>query len=229
MHRRYWEWPRPFGWTPGRTGLLVIDMQRGFVDEGPLAVPMARRQVPAIATVLGEFRSRNLPVFHTRFVVRPDLDIPFYKSRAPDRGLNVEGLEPDFHPGSRWAEIVDELSPGPGEAVVDKVAYDGFADTDLEGLLRSAHVETLVVVGTVVNWCVDSTLRGAFHRRFNCIVLSDGVSGYDHAGASGQQWVAQALDFFAEALAVVMPSHELLEALDEPRLRERGPARPSRS
>lgn len=223
MSRRYWEWERPFSWQPERTALLVIDMQQGFLTEGaPLEVPMARAQVPTIARVLEAFRERGLPVAHTRFVVTQDQFIPFYRSIAEQRGLDAVSSDSPFAPDGADAEIATALAPRAGEPVVDKVAYDGFADTALEMLLRSRGVDTLVIAGTVVNWCVDSTLRSAFHRRFNSIVLADGVSGYDHAGATGDQWVRQELDHFAEAFAVVMDSDELLAALDDPSLREQG-------
>lgn len=223
MHRRYWEWARPFGWDPSSTALVVIDMQDGFLQQGaPLEVPMARAQVPVIAQALKAFRDRDLPVVYTRFVVRNDAFVPFYRAIGEQRGLDTLSDSPPFGPTGQDAAITSDLAPLPGEPVIDKIAYDGFADTELELALRTRGVETLVVVGTVVNWCVDSTVRAAFHKRFNCIVLADGVSGYDHAGATGEQWVAQELDFFAEALAAVMTTGELVAALDDPSLRRPG-------
>lgn len=223
MYRRYWEWDRPFGWDPARTALLIIDMQEGFLREGsPLMVPMAAQQVPVLARVQQAFRERGLPVVQTRFVVRDDAHVPFYRSIAQQRGIDARGTSSPFAPQAPDAEITELLAPAVGEPVVDKIAYDGFADTELELLLRSRGVDTLVIAGTVVNWCVDSTLRAAFHRRFNSIVLADGVSGYDHAGATGEAWVAQELDFFAESFAGVMESDELIRALDDPGMREPG-------
>lgn len=223
MSRRYWEWPQPFDWEPERTGLLVIDMQQGFIQHGaPLEVPMAREQLATIAAVLEAFRERDLPVFHTRFVVKDDEFIPFYRARAPQRGLDIAPPRRMFSPDSADARIAPELAPREGEPVIDKIAYDGFADTALESVIRSRGVDTLIIVGTVVNWCVDSTLRGAFHRRFQCIVVADGVSGYDHAGATGRQWVDQELDLFAECFAAVLPATDVLAALDDPTRRVTG-------
>lgn len=223
MHRRYWQWDRPFGWEPASTALVVIDMQQGFLRPGaPLEVPMAGRQVPTIARALRAFRDRGLPVVYTRFVVRNDAFVPFYRAIGAQRGLDTVSANPPFGPAAEDAAVTPELAPAPGEPVIDKIAYDGFADTELELVLRTRGVDTLVMAGTVVNWCVDSTLRSAFHRRFNSIVLADGVSGYDHAGATGEQWVAQELDFFAEALAAVMTTDELVAALDDPEQRRPG-------
>lgn len=224
MTKRYWEWPRPFAWEPEHTALLIVDMQRGFVEEGALLeVPMAREQTPTIATLLRGFRQRGLPVVYTRYVMSPDFHIPFYRARAPLRGYDLERATPQFHPDDELdTPIIEELAPASDELVVDKCGYDGFADTRLDGMLRGRGVDTLVVAGTVVNWCVDSTVRTAFHRRYQTIVVADGVSGYDHAGASGGEWVARELDFFAESMAMVLPSHELLAALDDPALRQPG-------
>ena len=223
MSRRYWEWQRPFGWIPESTAFLIIDMQLGFLaEDSPLTVPMARHQVPVIRRVLGEFRQRHLPVFYTRFVVQPDHYVPFYRAISSQRGLDTTSEDAPFSVTGKHVAIVSELQPQPGEPVVDKVAYDGFAETNLDGLLRSRGIETLVIAGTVVNWCVDSTLRSAFHRRFNSIVLADGVSGYDQAGTTGEKWVAQELDHFAEAFAIVMDADELIEAVDDPARRQPG-------
>jgi len=223
MSKRYWEWNRPFAWSPDSTALLIIDMQRGFLSENSaLEVPMARTQVSVIGSVLKEFRMRHLPVFYTRFVVKPHHYVPFYRSISSQRGLDAISADAPFSVDGEQAAIIAELQPCFGEPVVDKIAYDGFAETPLDGLLRSRGIETLVMAGTVVNWCVDSTLRSAFHRRFNSIVLADGVSGYDHAGLTGIEWVAHELDHFAEAFAVVMTADELIEALDEPTRREFG-------
>lgn len=223
MPRRYWEWDRPFSWDPARTALLIIDMQEGFLRDGsPLRVPMASEQVPTLAQVQAAFRDRALTVLQTRFVVRNDAFVPFYRSIAKARGIDSDEASSAFAPHGPDAAITAELAPRAGEPVVDKIAYDGFADTELELVLRSRGIETLVIGGTVVNWCVDSTVRAAFHRRFNCIVLADCVSGYEHAGATGEAWRAQELDFFAEAFAVVMDSAELVDALDDADLRQAG-------
>lgn len=223
MSRRYWQWARPFGWEPERTALLIIDMQRGFIrEDSPLVVPMARDQVGVIAATQQAFRERGLPVVQTRFVVRDDAYYPFYRTIAPQRGIDSDGTTSPFAPDGDDAAIIDELAPRPDESVVDKVGYDGFGESSLEDVLRGLDVDTLVVAGTVVNWCVDSTIRSAFHRRFNLIVVADGVSGYDHGGISARTWVDAELDLFAEAFAVVMGSDDLIASLDHPELRAAG-------
>lgn len=214
MVRQYWEWEPVFELRSDRAALLVIDMQNGFVEEGGLLeVPMARRQVPTIQKLLRFCREHGIPVLFTAFCVGPDFVIPFYWHMARQRGLKLE--EPDCHfwEGKHETEIFAELAPLPGERVIKKCGYDAFANTELEQVLRSRGITDLIVTGTVVNWCVDSTVRGAFHRFYNVVVVADAVSAYDHAGASAEQWLAMELSFFAEALARVMSAEAVMAEL----------------
>ncbi|MEE8601342.1 cysteine hydrolase family protein [Euzebya tangerina] len=211
---RWWEWEEAFPIEPDGTALLVVDMQQGFIEPGSvLEVPMAREQIPVIQALIEGFRERGMPVAYTRFVAREDHFLPFYRSRAPQRGLDLAAPRSMFAPDSDDAKIDERLAPREGEIVVDKIAYDGFHQTELDDRLRSRGIDTLVHCGTVVNWCVDSTLRAAFHRRYQNVVVADGVSGYEHAGASGEDWVARELDFFAEALATVLRAEDVLAEL----------------
>ena len=139
---------------PRRTALVVVDMQRGFLDPGEaMEVPPARETVPVLQTLLELFRARRMPVVFTEFV---------YSESAP---LLVGRL----HPEHRAAK------PGaPGELVVRKRGYDAFAGTPLDGALRARNVTSLVVTGTMTDICVLATVIGAFHREYR--VVEDGVS-----------------------------------------------------
>ena len=99
------------------------------------------------------------------------------------------------------------------DCVFSKYSYDCFAHTSLEFELKRRHIKTVIVVGTVVNWCVDSTVRSAYHKDYNVVVLSDCVSGYEHAGTTGDKWVDIELDLFAEGFAEVMSSDAAFKAL----------------
>lgn len=213
--RRYWEWEPVFRLTPGRTALLIVDMQRGFLEEdSPLFVPMARDQVPTIRGLLDLFRRHRWPVAFTVFCVGPQFHIPFYWRIARQRGLPLEPPECYFWEGRPEAEIIPELAPRQGEKVVRKAGYDAFAHTDLDQYLRAQGVTDLVVCGTVTNWCVDSTVRSAYHRLYNVVVVADGVSTYDHAGATAEQWQAMELDLFAEAFGRVLRADEVARELE---------------
>ena len=168
---------------PGRTALVVVDMQRGFLDPGEaMEVPPARETVAAIQALLQLFRSRRMPVTFTEFV---------YSESAP---LLMGRLHPEHQPakpgaprgfglpssscleGTQSADTVPDLAPRSGELVVRKRGYDAFAGTALDGALRARNVTSLVVTGTMTDICVLATVIGAFHREYRVTVVEDGVS-----------------------------------------------------
>ena len=174
---------RELALEPGRTALLVVDMQRGFLDPGEaMEVPPARETVPVIRRLLDRFRAKRLPVVFTEFT---------YSEAAP---LLVGRLHPEHRPaapgaprgfgrpsascleGTPSADTVDALRPAPGELVVRKRWYDGFAGTPLDGALRARGVTALVVTGTMTDICVLATVVGAFNREYRVLVVEDGVS-----------------------------------------------------
>jgi biuret amidohydrolase len=168
---------------PGRTALIVVDMQRGFLDPGEaMEVPPARETVGAIQTLLALFRARRMPVVFTEFA---------YSESAP---LLVGRLHPEHQPakpgaprgfglpssscleGTPSADTVPELAPRPGELVIRKRGYDAFASTPLDETLRARSVTSLVVAGTMTDICVLATVIGAFHREYRVTLVEDGVS-----------------------------------------------------
>jgi len=211
---KYWEWAPVFDLDPKQTALLIIDMQNGFVEPGsPLEVPMARSQISVIQRLLCCFRRQKLPVLFTAFCVTPDSHYPFYWSMAKQRGLRLEPPDCTFWPHKHETKITLPLQPQNDERVIIKSGYDGFANTELEQILQTRNIHTLVMAGTVVNWCVDSTVRSAYHRFYNSVVVADGVSGYDHAGRSAEDWCQMELDLFAEAFGRVMSVEEIIKEL----------------
>ena len=168
---------------PGRTALLVVDMQRGFVEAGQaMEVPPARATVPAIRALLDTFRAARLPVVYTAFVYSPSVPLlvgelhPEHQPAAPNapRGFGLPSsccLE-----GDPSAEVIDVLAPRHGEAVIRKRWYDAFAGSDLDGVLRARSVRSLVVTGTMTDICVLATVVGAFNREYRVTVVEDAVS-----------------------------------------------------
>jgi nicotinamidase-related amidase len=169
--------------APGRTALVVVDMQRGFLDaDEAMAVPPAREIVPVIRSLVDLFRARRLPLVFTEFV---------YSASAP---LLVGRLHPEHQPalpgaprgfglpssscleGTPSADTVPDLAPGPDELVVRKRGYDAFAGTPLDAALRARDVTSLVVTGTMTDICVLATVIGAFHRQYRVTVVEDGVA-----------------------------------------------------
>jgi ureidoacrylate peracid hydrolase len=169
----------PWEFRPERTTLLVIDMQRDFVDAGAIMeVPMARAMVPAMARLITACRQASIPVVYTRHILSDDFDIsPLEVAYQPH--LKSTGMRE----GSSGIEIVDELKPQPGDIVIDKHRYDAFYNTRLETVLRNIRgpgvVDTVIIIGTVTNICCESTARSAFMRDFKVVFVSDANGGLD--------------------------------------------------
>jgi biuret amidohydrolase len=180
--------PYDFVCAPATTALLVIDMQRDFLEHGGFGemlgndVERLRRAVGPTRRVLDAFRAARLPVIHTREGHRPDLaDCPPSKKA---RGKLTAGIG-DPGPmgrilvrGERGHDIVDELAPRPGEPVVDKPGKGAFYATDLDAVLRSRRIHSLVVTGVTTEVCVQTTVREANDRGYECLVLEDCTASY---------------------------------------------------
>ncbi len=212
--------PYSFGFDTRKAALLVIDMQRDFLEPGGFGaalgndVELLRRTIAPTARVLAATRARGMPVAHTREGHRPDLsDLPPAK-RA--RGRLARGIG-DPGPmgrilvrGEPGHDIVAELAPAIGEPVIDKPGKGAFYATDLEPILRSRGIAQLIVCGVTTEVCVHTTVREANDRGFDCLVLSDCVGSYfpDFHDAALAMIAAQGGIF-----GWVAPSSALLAAL----------------
>ena len=168
---------------PGRTALLVVDMQRGFLDPGAaMEVPEARGIVPAVAGLIALFRRTGLPVTFSQFVYSPAAPL-LVGDLHPEHRPAVSGAPTGFGrpssaclAGDPSVDVVPELAPAPGELAVQKRWYDAFAGTPLDGALRARGVSSLVVTGTMTDICVLATVVGAFNREYRVTVVEDGVA-----------------------------------------------------
>jgi nicotinamidase-related amidase len=167
-----------------RPALVVVDMQNDFVRVGaPLEVPTARATIPVHQTLLSTFRELNLPVVYTRFIAGPKSTLVWQWSpqHAPPVCCCWKGHRRGYADvaGERdCADVVDELSPEPGDPVVDKYGYDAFHNTNLNDILRAHHVASVVVTGTVTQICVEETARGSFQHGYPTTIVADAVSSY---------------------------------------------------
>src|SRR5919205_4213343 len=152
---------------PGRTVLLIGDMQNDFVTEGgTLVVPDAEETVPAIRKLLDLARVSGM-----RLVFVQDTH------RDGDPEWEIWGEH--CREGSWGWQVVDELAPREDEVTIRKPRYDAFYGTDLEHMLRAWGVDTLVICGTVANICVHYTASSAAMRWFNVIVPRDCISSFN--------------------------------------------------
>ena len=181
---------RVFAFEPHSTALVVIDMQREFLDaEGATALAGAdiaplRAIVPTVAAVLGAARAGGLAVIHTREGHAPDLsDLSAVKRQQyAASGIAIGAAGPlgrRFVCGEAGHGIIPELAPAPGEAVVDKPGFGAFYGTGLDAILARGGIERLILAGVTTQCCVHSTLREAVDRGYACLTLADACASGD--------------------------------------------------
>ena len=177
---------------PSTTALVVIDMQRDFLDargyaaKAGLDVNLLRAAISPIAALLAAARKRGVLVVFTREANAPDLsDVPpcfvdaGQRSGAP---VGTQGPMGRFLVrGEYGSDIVDELQPLLNEIVIDKPGFSAFESTALGALLNARAIGTLLITGITTEVCVSSTLRSAVDRGFRCITVRDAcASSYPH-------------------------------------------------
>jgi len=180
--------PYDYVFSPATTALVVIDMQRDFLEPGGFGellgndVSLLSRAIEPLQDVLAAARDLGMLVVHTREGHRPDLaDCPPTKRLRGrlETGIGAEGPNGRILVrGERGHDIVDELAPLDGEVVLDKPGKGAFYATDLELLLRNRGITSLVVTGVTTEVCVHTTVREANDRGFECLVLEDCVASY---------------------------------------------------
>jgi nicotinamidase-related amidase len=180
--------PYEFVFQPEHVALVIIDMQRDFVDPGGFGealgndVSLLRKAVAPTARVLEAARKAGILIIHTREGHRPDLaDLPPSKKA---RGRLATGIG-DPGPmgrilvqGEYGHDIIDDLRPAAGEPVVDKPGKGAFYATDLDAILHSRDIRQLIVCGVTTEVCVNTTVREANDRGYDCLVLADCVASY---------------------------------------------------
>jgi len=180
--------PYPYEFDPQTTALVVIDMQRDFVEPGGFGeqlgndTSLLERVVEPLSALLASARAAGLFVVHTREGHRPDLaDCPPTKL-ARGGGAPIIGSEGPkgriLVRGEYGHDIVDTLAPAGDEVVLDKPGKGAFYATDLELLLRNRQIKSLIVTGVTTEVCVHTTVREANDRGFECFVPADCVGSY---------------------------------------------------
>ena len=156
-----------------RTALLVIDMQDEFVKPHwtPFWVPAATRTVGRIKRLIEYCRQKDIPVIFTAFAkTHLFLDRPKMGAFMPNR---YRGKIPDDPSFFRDGRIWHELSPLEGEVIIYKPSYGAFYDTPLESILKNLGRDTVIICGTLTNFCCGTTARQADERGFKVVVGSD--------------------------------------------------------
>jgi nicotinamidase-related amidase len=180
--------PTSFLFEPTTTALLVIDMQRDFVEPGGFGetlgndVSQLRGVIAPLQRTLAATRAAGIMVIHTREGHLPDLsDCPPAKLERGRPSMRIGDLGPNGRiliRGEHGHGIIDELAPADGEPVIDKPGKGAFYRTELGTMLSAAGITSLVVTGVTTEVCVHTTVREANDRGYECLVLSDCVGSY---------------------------------------------------
>lgn len=215
---------RPFDFAFERStlGLVVIDMQRDFIEPGGFGaslgndVSLLQAIVPTTLRLIEGFRRAGLPVIHTRECHRPDLgDLPPAKQNRGNPALRIGDLGPMGRiliAGEPGADIIPELAPLPGELVIDKPGKGAFYGTDFGQHLQRLGLRQLVFAGVTTEVCVQTTMREANDRGFDGLLATDATESYF------PQFKAAAIEMIVAQGGIVgwaTPADAILEALHD--------------
>ncbi|WP_152347387.1 cysteine hydrolase family protein [Brevibacterium sp. CFH 10365] len=197
---------------PSTSAIVVVDMQRDFVEEGrPMEVPMARKKAPAMRELIDAARTAELPIIFTQHVLFDDLNIsPLEASNNPR--LESEGMRA----GTDGIEIVPAMGARDSDYYVQKHRYDAFHNTRLETLLTNVRgyraVDTVIVAGTLTEVCCESTARSAFMRDYK-VVFAD-----DATGALSESAQTATTNVIAKFFGRVMSNRDIITSFEGSRL-----------
>ena len=181
---------------PDRTALVIVDMQHCFVADSPVAAPLGRRVAERLNQLAAACRQSGIPVIWTRHVVRPD---------GSNTGLLGELVPPVatgiINEDAPTAALHPLMDVRPGDITLGKPRFGSFHGTDLEVILRSRGIDTIILGGINTNVCVDTTAREAAVREFRVVFLSDGTANFDLP--DGKLGAASAAELQRAACAVM--------------------------
>ena len=173
---------------PARTAIVMIDMQRDFLEPGGFGeslgndVSLLTKAIAPAKRLLAAARKLGMLVVHTREGHRPDLsDAPPAKVErgSPSARIGAQGpMGRILIRGEAGHDIIPELAPAPNEPVVDKPGKGAFYATDLQSILQNRGIENLIVGGVTTEVCVHTTVREANDRGYRCVVAADCCGSY---------------------------------------------------
>ncbi|MBL26887.1 MAG: cysteine hydrolase [Rhodospirillaceae bacterium] len=218
-----YPWPFDGRWSPADTALMIIDMQvdfckpGGYVDAMGLGVELTGAPIMPTRRVLEAARTYGLHIIHTREGHRPDLaDLnPNKRWRSARTGAEIGQPGPCgriLTRGEPGWEIVPELTPLPGEPVIDKPGKGAFYATDLDQILHRLGIRNLIFTGVTTDCCVHTTMRDANDRGYECMLLSDCCAATEVAN---HEAVLTFTQMGHGLFGTVAPSEALLDVLEK--------------
>ena len=180
--------PYPYQLDPAHTALVVIDMQRDFIEPGGFGaslgnnVALLEAIIPTTAELIALFRRQGWPIIHTREAHRPDLsDCPPAKISRGKPGLRIGemgAMGRILIAGEPGNQIVDALAPLPGEIAIDKPGKGMFWATGIHETLQAMGITHLVFAGVTTEVCVQTSMREANDRGYECLLIEDATESY---------------------------------------------------
>lgn len=180
--------PYDYLFETGKTALIVIDMQRDFIEPGGFGAALGNdvsqldAVVPVVAKLLAWARSGQMMVIHTRESHQPDLsDCPPSKRLRGNASLRIGDAGPMGRiliRGEPGNDIVAAVAPVPGEVVIDKPGKGAFHGTDLHAQLQRCGISHLLFAGVTTEVCVQSSMREANDRGYECLLIEDATASY---------------------------------------------------
>jgi ureidoacrylate peracid hydrolase len=221
--------PEPITIDLAMTAALVVDMQNDFAakggmfDRAGIDISITRAAIVPTARALAAIRQAGVGVIYLKMGFRPDLsdlgppDSPNRIKHLPGQvGMTVtapDGRESRILIRDTWStEILDELKPQKGDSVLYKTRYSGFYGTDLDSILKTRGIKSLIVTGATTCVCVDSTIRDAMFRDYTCVLLED-CTGEPIGSESTRSNHEAALLTIQTLFGWVSTSAELIDAL----------------
>ncbi|MGV1760478.1 cysteine hydrolase family protein [Rhizobium sp. A22-96] len=180
--------PFSFPLQYGAVALIVIDMQRDFAEPGGFGASLGNdvsritKIIPDVKRLIAGFRSAGLPVIHTMECHRPDLsDLPPAKRDRGNPSLRIGDEGPMGRiliAGEAGTAILPELAPIKGEIVIEKPGKGAFYATDLGAILKERRIKQLVFAGVTTEVCVQTTMREANDRGYECLLAEEATESY---------------------------------------------------
>ena len=199
------QWPV----HPRRMALINIDMQVAFVEGTPLSAPDGLKLVPVVNKLAAACRAAGVMVIHTRHVTRPD------GSNLGTMGELIEAVREGYiMDGRETSELHPAIEVGPKDIILKKPRYGSFTGTDLDLVLRSNGIDTVIISGICTNICCETTAREAGMRDYHVFFMEDGTETFPVGNLSVKE-IKQAVNTTVGlAFANVIPVDEMIARLD---------------
>jgi nicotinamidase-related amidase len=193
---------------PSKTALVNVDMQNAFVEGTPLAAPDGLKLVPIVNRLAAACRDAGMMVIHTLHVTRKD---------GSNHGTMGELIEPVragyINEGTETAKLHPGVEVGPADIMLYKPRYGSFTGTDLDQILRSNGIDTIIVSGICTNICCETTAREAGMRDYHVFFTSDGTETFPAGDLTVEEIKKATLTTLGVAFAKIVSVDETINLI----------------